>query len=381
MLEQKQKKTKIAFLLTHPIQYLSPLFSRIASEPDIDIVVFYQNDCSLRKHYDKGFCNTIDWDIPLLEGYPYQFLPAIGRRDALGYIKPFSTGLGRRLVSGKFDVIIIHGYNRPYHWLAMVQSWMLGLRVFIRDEATLISKNRGLIKKLLKRGFFAMLNQIVAGYLSIGTANQEYYISNGVSRDRIFMTPYAVDNEFFSKRAKEASKNTDALRSQLKLKQGRPIILYASKLQARKRALDLFNAYCQASKSMNPPPYLLYVGDGELKPNLLERIDELEDDSVRFLGFRNQSELPALYALCDVFVLTSVFEPWGLVVNEAMNAGKAIIVSDQVGSGPDLVKNGENGYIFPAGDVEALADCLKKVLANPSDCKRMEQRSAEIISK
>ena len=101
---------------------------------------------------------------------------------------------------------------------------------------------------------------------------------------------------------------------------------------------------------------------------------------MRFLGFKNQTELPAYYDLCDVFVLPSVYEPWGLVVNEVMNAGRAVIVSDQVGCGPDLVRNGENGFIFRAGDIGDLAEALTKVLENRERCRLLGRNSLKIMA-
>jgi glycosyltransferase involved in cell wall biosynthesis len=123
------------------------------------------------------------------------------------------------------------------------------------------------------------------------------------------------------------------------------------------------------------------VGDGELRPALEKLAAEAAPGRVKFLGFRNQSELPALYDLCDVFVLPSAFEPWGLVVNEVMNAGKTVVVSDQVGSGPDLVREGENGSIFPAGDVAALARKLDQWCGNQAAREEAGRKSLEIISK
>ena len=131
-----------------------------------------------------------------------------------------------------------------------------------------------------------------------------------------------------------------------------------------------------------PLPYLLIVGEGEQRSQIearLHQASEQEREGVRILGFRNQSELPRFYDLCDVFVLPSIHEPWGLVVNEAMNAGKAIVVSDQVGCQPDLVEDGDNGLVFPARNVEALADALAKVLADPAGYRKMGERSLERI--
>lgn len=193
--------------------------------------------------------------------------------------------------------------------------------------------------------------------------------------------PYAVDNRFFADKAKSCNANHEALRASLDLQQGRPIILYASKLSERKRSSDLLEAYRQFSNKLSPKPYLLFIGDGEMRPSLEKEVERLKlGNDVLFLGFKNQSELPSYYELCDVFVLPSFHEPWGLVVNEAMNAGRAVIVTDQVGSGRDLVKQGENGYVFKAGDVNELADALHKVLKDKNRCRAMGQRSLEIIS-
>jgi glycosyltransferase involved in cell wall biosynthesis len=127
-------------------------------------------------------------------------------------------------------------------------------------------------------------------------------------------------------------------------------------------------------------PVLLMVGDGELRPSLEKLAHEAAPGRVKFLGFRNQSELPALYDLCDVFVLPSGFEPWGLVVNEVMNAGKTVVVSDQVGSGPDLVREGENGSIFPAGDVAGLTQILDRWCGDAAAREQAGHQSLEIIS-
>ena len=156
--------------------------------------------------------------------------------------------------------------------------------------------------------------------------------------------PYAVDNEFFRTAAERARPHRERLRAELGLQPGRAVILFASKMQPHKRAADLLEAYARLSPdtAAEPAAYLVFAGDGEERARLERRARALKWDSIRFIGFRNQSELPALYDLCDVFVLPSEHEPWGLVVNEAMNAGKPVIVSDRVGAGPDLVEDGVN---------------------------------------
>ena len=158
-------------------------------------------------------------------------------------------------------------------------------------------------------------------------------------------------------------------------------MLFASKFMERKRPQDLVAAFAKvAAEPAARRPYLVMVGDGDRHAALLEQARSLNiEPLVRFAGFRNQTELPRFYDLCDVFVLPSKLEPWGLVVNEVMNAGRAVIVSDQVGAAADLVRNGENGFVYPAGNVDALTGALRQILSDPEQCRHMGERSRQII--
>src|ERR1700688_443316 len=110
---------RLAYLVTHPIQYQAPLLRRIAAEPDIHLKVFFASDVSLRSFVDPGFKRPIQWDVPLLEGYEYEFLPAFKQQDRVSFWQPLSRGLGQRLKVGRFDALWVHGYMRWHHWTAM----------------------------------------------------------------------------------------------------------------------------------------------------------------------------------------------------------------------------------------------------------------------
>jgi glycosyltransferase involved in cell wall biosynthesis len=234
----------------------------------------------------------------------------------------------------------------------------------------------------LKKAVLPRFFRLIDGFLAIGTLNRAYYGRYRVPARKIFAMPYAVDNEFFREKAREARVFRGALRAELGLDPGRPVILYASKLQRRKRPGDLLEAYVRLSPDgvQEPFPYLIFVGDGEERSRLEQRVRELGWRSVRFLGFKSQNELPRYYDLCDVFVLPSEREPWGLVVNEVMNAGKPVIVSDQVGCGPDLVRHGENGFVIPVGDVDALARRLRELTLDAERAREMGEASLQIIA-
>ncbi len=376
---------RVAYLLSHPIQYQSPLLRLLAQQPDIDLTVFYTSDFSLRSYQDQGFGVPVEWDVPLLGGYKHEVLPRLLDGSTISFFRPLNHGIFRRLRRGRFDVLWIHGYATLNSWMAMAAAKLLGIPVLLRTDSTLIDHPRGPLRLAIKKIFFAMLRPFTWGVLSVGQRNTEYW-QHQLGRDMpLFSIPYAVDNHFFQQHSQAAFATRDALRRELKLDPDRPVILFASKLLERKRCIDLVEAYLllrarwKSQDDLQPPPHLLIVGDGEERSQIEARIRAADAEGTRMLGFRNQSELPRYYDLCDVFVLPSVHEPWGLVINEVMNAGRAVIVSDEVGCQPDLVFDGDNGCVFPARNVAALADALQLVLADPATCRSMGQRSLERI--
>jgi glycosyltransferase involved in cell wall biosynthesis len=372
---------KLAYLVSHPIQYQAPLLRRIAADPEIELTVFFCSASSLRAHRDEGFGRVIEWDVPLLDGYDHRFLPAIGDTGSPSVTRPLNYGLARALREGGYQALWVHGYTRLYHLVSMIGARRRGLVVLNRDEGWAHSAARGPLKRGLLRLAVAALRRVCDGWLTIGAANRAHYAALGVPEDRLFAMPYAVDNDRFRGMAEAAAATRDALRAELEIAPRRPVVLFASKFQPRKRAADLVEAFARiAGDAACRAPYLVLAGDGEERAALARQVAAHGlTGSVRFAGFRNQSELPRFYDLCDVFVLPSVLEPWGLVINEAMNAGRAVIASDQVGAAADLVRDGENGFVVPARDIDALAGALRAVLSDPERCRRMGARSLEIV--
>jgi glycosyltransferase involved in cell wall biosynthesis len=378
-----QRKLRLAYFVTHPIQYQAPLLRRIAQEPDIDLKVFFSSNHSVRGYVDKGFGVHVQWDTPLLDGYNYEFLPVV--RDAqteqfLGSIGPINRGIKRKLQDGKFDAVWVHGYNYLTNLQAIRVANSMRIPVLLRAESTLHDRPRSETKLAIKKLFFNWLKPKVSAVLSIGEENNEYWKHNFGHDFPTFPCYYSVDNQFFQHKCAEASETRNNFRTSLSLDPGRPIILFAAKLIPRKRCGDLLEAYLQLSKSGNIQPYLIIIGDGEQRAMLEARANQANRRDIRFLGFRNQSELPRFYDLCNVFVLASVDEPWGLAINEVMNAGRPVIVTDQVGCQKNLVHPAVNGYVIRAGDVDALAQSLQTILASEQTAQAMGAESLRIIA-
>jgi len=374
-------KIRLAYFVSHPIQYQAPLLRRIAQEPDIDLTVFFSSDLSVRGYKDSGFGVHVQWDVPLLEGYKYEFLPRIADGDHIGFAKPLNWGIFDRLRKGRFDAVWVFGYRSLASLQAIVAARLLRIPVILRAESNLHDHIRSRAVHAAKRALFAFLHNSVACVVPIGKKNRTYWEHYFGKDFPSFTMPYAVDNDFFQRRAREAAPQRESFRRELGLESGRPVVLYASKLQTRKRCIDLVDAYIRLAPApgVDPSAYLIIVGDGEERANLEARVRESGLSSIRFLGFRNQSELPRIYDLCDVFVLPSYNETWGLIVNEVMNAGRPVVVTDQVGCQPDLVHDGVNGFVYPAFNVDALSQCLRRLIEDPDLRATMGENSLRII--
>ena len=380
------RPVRLGYLVSHPIQYQAPLLRRIAQEPGIDLHVLFGSDFSVRGYRDEGFGAEVAWDVPLLEGYSSEFLPVMRDRRTTSIASPMNRGIFHRLrgAGGKpaIDVLWVHGYSTINALHGMLAARALEIPVLLRAESWLRDRPRSGAKLMAKQAFFHGLRQLVDAVLPIGTLNAAYwdaYLGDSVPQ---FLMPYAVDNTFFQSRSEAASSGRVSFAQELGLTPGRQVILFASKLQTRKRCADLLEAYrrlCAGRQgSTLVEPYLLIVGDGEERARL--EAASAGAEGVRFCGFRNQSELPRFFDLADVFVLPSQHEPWGLIVNEVMNAGRAVIISDDVGCQPDLITDGVEGCVFPVGDIGALTEALHRVLDEPGTAANMGVRGRRRIA-
>ena len=383
------RTVRLAYLVSHPIQYQAPLLARIAREPGIDLTVFFTSDHSLRPFLDPGFGVEVSWDIPLLEGYRSHFLPrhfGVAPLKDVSTFSPISRGIRRALThtdgSPAFDALWVHGYATVNSLLAIFNANALGIPVLLRADMWLGDRPRSPFKLAIKHLLLRLLRNGITATLPVGSVNAAYWRHYFGDDFPQFLMPYAVDNKYFARQAAAAAPQQAALRAELNLEPNRPVILFASKLQSRKHADDLVQAYAYflENRPAAAAPYLLIAGDGEERARLEAHVRQLGLTGVRFLGFRNQSELPRFFELADVFVLPARHEPWGLIVNEAMAAGCAVIVSTEVGAHADLVTHGVEGCVFPAGNIAALAEALRTVFASPEIARRMGESARRRVA-
>ena len=213
--------------------------------------------------------------------------------------------------------------------------------------------------------------------MPIGTRNREFYLSHGVKEERLFAVPYVVDNSYFINAAR-ASGDREKIRLELGLPRHKTLLMSASKMIARKRPMDVLEAFHRLRKE-GLDAGLFFVGSGELEAVLKDYVRQNDLSDVYFFGFRNQTELPKFYSAADIFVFPSENEPWGLILNEVMCAGLPVVVSREIGAARDLVCSGENGFTFEAGNVDELTRQLAQVIGSPEAMREMGERSRNII--
>ena len=353
---------RVAHLVSHPIQYFAPLYRELASRPEIDLTVYFYSDATLREFRDPEFGRMVTWDVPLVGGFRARILPSARRTEpTAGLLKRPNADILREVARERYDVVWVNGYAHLTTWLAVVVARATGAQVLIRDEQTLLH-GRPWHKRLSKNIALRLLYSQASG-LYIGEENRRYFSYYGMPDERLFSSPYCVDNAFFARLSSELEPKKPQLQRAFGLAGDAPVILFVGKLIEKKQPLLLLDAFADVRREW--PCALLLVGDGPLRPEIERRIADEEIQDVQITGFLGQTDLARAYAAADVFVLPSIRdETWGLVVNEALNFALPVVVSDKVGCAPDLVRQGENGYVVPAGDRRALAQAVSQLVAD-----------------
>ena len=369
---------RLAHIVTHPIPYFTPLYRELSSRPEVELTVFFASDISVQEYDDPAFGRSIAWDTPLLDGYPYRFMPSARGRKLVGnrmFYKP-SFDIIRAAANGSFDAVWVHGYAYTNTWLSFAITRLRGKTFFVRDEPILLH-SRSIWRRAIKYPILWAVFRGAAG-LYIGEKNRRFLLHYGMPEERLFPARYCVDNAFFQSSAAKLAPQREALRGTFGVAGDDPVVLFCGKFTAKKQPLGVIEAFARLRERRRCR--LLMVGEGELRPAAERLVARRGVPDVVFAGFLNQSEIVRAYAAADAFVLfSSDFETWGLVVNEAMNFALPIIVSDKVGCGEDLVHEGENGYIVAHEDVDGLASALEAVLLSPERAAELGARSREIV--
>ena len=370
--------TRLAILSTHPIQYHSAWFRALAAHPDLDVHVYYCHKATPQEQARAGFGVEFDWDVPLLTGYQHSFLRNVADPPGNSRFRGFDTPDIKDIIRRReYDAVLVNGLHYKSAWQAIWSCWQSKVKVMVRGDSHLHTP-RSILLRLAKSLVYRRFIPRFDACLAVGQWSREYFLHYGAPAERIFLVPHAVD----AKQMGSDSERLQSIRSELRghwaLDENSIVFMFAGKFIDKKRPMDFVRAASEAAARVASVQGLM-VGDGPLR-TLCEDFVRANHTPIRFAGFLNQSQIVEAYVAADVLVLPSDGgETWGLVVNEAMACRRPCIVSDRVGCGPDLVRVGETGVIFPLGDVDLLASSMTDFAQQPSQLAMMGARAQDRV--
>lgn len=346
---------RVAVVTGLPTPYREPVFEELSRRPGVALRVLYSAD----KHDD------VAWDAIETStfGYDRVFLSNVTPRPLrrlpfLGYANFSVTGL-----LDDFDptYLIVYGYNQLVHWLAMRWANARGVPFALRSDSNVHLDNSTTLRSRMRRRLLRRTVARAAGLLTVGTANELYWKRYGAPDARIFPAPYAIDNERVARLVGDWR-----IRDDVRLR-----LLYVGRLIERKGVDVLLRAFEDVCESKDLA--LTIVGDGPERGRLKAMQSPNARARTQWLGKLSNEAAIRRMGAADLFVLPSRYEPWGLVVNEAMAAGLPVLTHQHGGAAIDLVENGRTGWILEDVSVDALRNALVRIAHNREDIQEMGQ--------
>src|SRR5712664_1034188 len=374
------RPTMIVAVSSHPAQYRAPLYRFLSRQPDTAIHAVYLRDTHVRESYDPDFAAVFRWATNLLGGRHIIILQDSTQQRRFSFRRSLFATFAAvrqavRTVSSPRGVLL-HSYVTPEGLGGLLAAKASRLPAMLMSESELL-RPRSLSKRTLRNLILPPVLKLYDALLCIGTHNRSFYQHYGVREERLFFTPYCVDNVGFLVGFDQHLAARDATRTELGAGPTDRVLLFAGKLIERKRPLDIIRAVATLEPALRP--VVVFMGSGQLASNIREIATTLGVGKYAITGFKNADEIGRYYAAADAFVLPSDFETWGLVVNEAMVHALPTIVSDRCGCAIDLVQDGRTGYRFPAGDTVALADRIGCVLRHEGQRRAMGASARALI--
>lgn len=370
----KNPSRRLALIVSHPIQYYVPLYRCLASRRDLEIKVFFTWHAGGAPVADHGFRTSFAWDIPMTCGYDFEVVnntsPDPGTHRFLGLRNPT---LVQRVIAWRPDLAIIHGWAWLSHLRALYAFGMLNIPTLLRGDSHLLDESLVGPRWLAKKALLTRIFSWPAGFLTVGSANRAYYRAFGVEPMRLHYCPHSIDVGRFAEPAGALEREAAEWRRRLGIDDQDIVLLYAGKFEPKKCPVRLMHSVL---KLQNPRVVLVIVGGGELQGeiNALAAVDPAR---FRVLSFQNQSRMPVVYRVGDLFVLPSSHgETWGLAVNEALACGRPVLVSDRVGCAPDVV-DPSCGQVFSWAKPRSLEDAITEMTADRRGLAVMGEAASE----
>jgi glycosyltransferase involved in cell wall biosynthesis len=358
--------TRLAIVVSHPIQYYVPLYERLARRNDFALRVFFTWHDGRTAVQDRGFGIPVSWDIPMTRGYDSELVPNTSSNPGTHHFTGLrNPSLVDRVIAWRPDIVHLTGWGWLSHLAALWSLSQRGIPVVFRGDSHLLDGVAG-ARWWIKRSLLQRVFSWPAGFLVTGAANRSYFEAFGVEPARLTDCPHSIDVARFAESDTLRNRQAATWREELGIRPDQVVMLFAGKFEPKKRPVELMRAVEVADSKL----VLLMLGDGELR-NEVTAIAAASPQRFRVLPFENQSRMPIVYRLGDVFVLPSAFgETWGLAVNEALACGRPVVVSDRVGCAHDVVTP-SCGRVFPSNDLATMLQCVQEITSSGDTFKEM----------
>lgn len=329
---------RVLFFESHPVQYKAPVYQALQTLLPDAFAVIYATDVSVRAgNIDQGFGSEVVWDIPLMNGYQNRVL-----NNERGV--PFTSagslsgrGVFRLLRRERPRAIVLTHFRYRFDQAAYISALMLGIPILIRQETQdeMHTGGRPWWKALLRSVAYRCLYWPCAHAFAFGVLNFRHLRRHGFPEGRITFARFSVPNACAALSFTEKQALRQSQRQQLNIADDKVAVCFFGKFIPKKSPALVFAALGHIPEAVRKTVCLVFVGSGELQAQLQQLAQEALATfgiTTAFTGFVNQSRLPAHYLAADIAVLPSSYEEtWGLVVNEALNAGCGVVVTKAVG--------------------------------------------------
>lgn len=371
---------KVIIFDSHPVQYRVPIWRELSKNNELIVKVIYASDCSVNGYHDANFGQKIVWDDPMLDGYIYTFLKVGENSQPNGFFSLKSTGITDILRKEKPDYVFLTGVNYLFDWKALFVSKIFGFRVGLRcdthDEASL---NRGYLKSLIRTIIYTLVYSGINNFFYVGERNKRHFLNLKISKEKMIPSFHFTIDRFKNYDNKTKFEIRKGLRNQNDISEKAIVLGFCGKLYNHKNAQILFQIFDYLPQALTEKIVLYFVGSGILEKELKEMSEVIREKygvKTVFNGFVNQTKIGPHYLCMDILVLPSLSETWGLVVNEALQAGCSIVVGDKVGCGEDF-KYLERFRIFRTNDESDLSQKISDLAKFERDfdwCKDIMQK-------
>ncbi|MEO0795906.1 MAG: glycosyltransferase [Verrucomicrobiota bacterium] len=359
-------KPTVVIVDSHPVQYKAPVYQALQRLRPDQFAVIYGFDTT-QGYSDKEFGAQLKWDSDLLAGYQNCFIES-STETSLGGFKGLPTANVVELLEQYSPLDILVGQFR-YEMDLSVFRWAKkhDVRLWIRHETQDTAFDRPAWKDFLRGCFYRYVYGKLHGALYIGNLNREHLVRFGISEANLIHAPYCVPDPIATFDDAERIDRREKRRTELGVQADAITLAFFGKLIPKKHPEMLALACAQLPPEIRSKMHLVYVGTGPLLDTTKALCKELKLNA-SFPGFVNQSALVNDYLAADIAMLPSrrMGETWGLVVNEALQAGCGVITTDAVGSSREFA-GWERFEAFPVEDVQAAAKCLEKLTSFTRD--------------